>query len=463
MSTVNQEVEIIGISELDDGVTNHRYRVAEYIYLGVKFQILFTDDPPVGYDRENALELEWLEKMEEFEWFEGSELDDEKLRQQNAYMVEIELKIRDIALPFFQKLAPTFQGRRLQHSLPPGLTIPTRAIPAIIDNFYSRLGITIPIPRLPPPERIESVQQHHYPDTIRLELVTLDNKLCLIERTKPFPTDERKAPITPQDLQNAGLGETELSSLTIIPASEVYINHPGFPSARQSNPACIPNTTDQLVCKVISHESRAQILNEIIILYKLSKANLSPEARVPKLRGKFPPPLNPPYSTSLLTHQTHTALISHPKNNIIGFLTTRTPTSYPTLSSVLQHRFDAPNHTVSLAQKEKWLNQLDHTVSELHGVNLIWGDVQPDNIIIDTDDNAWVTEFGRWNSPPWAAEEMRGTKEGDILALGRLRGVLLDTGSETGKGYRQAVEGMMEEYVSAGEYERGREEGGGGG
>jgi len=289
MPAIDQEVEIIGISALgDDGhLTLRESRVAEYIYNSVKFQILITDDRPAGYNRENALELEWLKKIEELEWSEnGHGLDDDNLRLQDAYNEEIELKIRDIALPFFKKLAPTFQGQRHHSSPPPGITIPTRGIPALLDLFYSGLGTTIPIHLLPAPDRIESVQQRAYPDTIRLELVTLDNKLCLIEPTKPFPRDEGKAPITPQELQEVGLGEKELSSLTIIPASDVYANSAGFPFARNSNPACIPNTTDQLVCKIISPDTRAGILNEIATLYKLSKAELSPDARVSKLRGK---------------------------------------------------------------------------------------------------------------------------------------------------------------------------------
>lgn len=287
MPAIHQNVEILGIYSLDDYVPPHPSRVAEYIYDGVKFQVLIAADPSMGYDRENALQIEWLKKMEENEMFEiGEGLSDEELRMQDAYLEELELKILDIALPLFKELAPTFQGRRYQHSLPAGIAIPAPAIPAILDRFYSRLGTTYPIPLLPPPEQFESVQQRHYPDTIRFELVTLDNKLCLIERTEPFPLDEEKAPITPQELKEAGLSEVELSSLTIVPASDVYINRPGFPYARETNPACIPNTTDQLVCKVISPETRTGILKEIVTLYKLSKAGLSPEARVSRLRGR---------------------------------------------------------------------------------------------------------------------------------------------------------------------------------
>jgi hypothetical protein len=43
---------------------------------------------------------------------------------------------------------------------------------------------------------------------------------------------------------------------------------------------------------------------------------------------------------------------------------------------------------------ERWMRQLRATVKRLHRGGVVWGDVNPDNVLVDLRDNAWVVNFG---------------------------------------------------------------------
>lgn len=69
------------------------------------------------------------------------------------------------------------------------------------------------------------------------------------------------------------------------------------------------------------------------------------------------------------------------------------------------------------AEKEKWARQMRATVKRLHDVNLTWGNVKPDNVLIDPNADAWVIDFGGGCVNGWVDQELEGTKEGDLQGL----------------------------------------------
>ncbi|KEZ43305.1 hypothetical protein SAPIO_CDS4749 [Scedosporium apiospermum] len=73
------------------------------------------------------------------------------------------------------------------------------------------------------------------------------------------------------------------------------------------------------------------------------------------------------------------------------------------------------------------LEDSKHTVAELHKNDIIWGDAKPENVLIDEDDNAWVIDFGGGFTSPWVEYENRQSREGDLLALARIREKLLSS------------------------------------
>ncbi|KAK4900948.1 hypothetical protein LTR27_002131 [Elasticomyces elasticus] len=80
------------------------------------------------------------------------------------------------------------------------------------------------------------------------------------------------------------------------------------------------------------------------------------------------------------------------------------------------------------ARKEmfpQWKAEVEGMVTVLHEHDLVWGDVNAGNVVIDEDDRAWVIDFGGLNNPEFVDDELAETKEGDWQGVGRLFGVWL--------------------------------------
>lgn len=73
----------------------------------------------------------------------------------------------------------------------------------------------------------------------------------------------------------------------------------------------------------------------------------------------------------------------------------------------------------------QWIDQLEATLAALHKNGIIWGDVKAENVLIDTDNNAWITDFGGGYTEGWVAKEVAGTVTGDWAGMAELRKLLL--------------------------------------
>lgn len=68
----------------------------------------------------------------------------------------------------------------------------------------------------------------------------------------------------------------------------------------------------------------------------------------------------------------------------------------------------------------KWEKQVTDVVQELHAAGIVWGDVNPMNVVIDDAMDAWVIDFGGMNNIAFVDEEKRETVEGDWQGVKRL-------------------------------------------
>lgn len=68
----------------------------------------------------------------------------------------------------------------------------------------------------------------------------------------------------------------------------------------------------------------------------------------------------------------------------------------------------------------EWIRQVRQTVEALHRNDIIWGDVKPENVLIDRDENAWVLDFGGGWTDGWVSERLHDTKEGDLEGLNNI-------------------------------------------
>lgn len=68
-------------------------------------------------------------------------------------------------------------------------------------------------------------------------------------------------------------------------------------------------------------------------------------------------------------------------------------------------------------ERVTWMSELRKTVGQLHSEDIVWGDVKPQNVVIDPQGQALVVDFGGGHSLPWVDEGLGGTVEGDLQGL----------------------------------------------
>ncbi|KAL5597825.1 hypothetical protein FOBRF1_011618 [Fusarium oxysporum] len=82
--------------------------------------------------------------------------------------------------------------------------------------------------------------------------------------------------------------------------------------------------------------------------------------------------------------------------------------------------YDAVEDNPDPKLRKKWAAQIGKAVHELHKVGGVWGDAKPENILIDKDDNAWITDFEGGYTHGWVDPDKAGTVEGDLQGLQRI-------------------------------------------
>lgn len=82
-------------------------------------------------------------------------------------------------------------------------------------------------------------------------------------------------------------------------------------------------------------------------------------------------------------------------------------------------------------------------VQILHSEGFIWGDVSPNNMIIDEDENVWITDFGGGYTHGWIEPEDMETMKGDLEGLKMLKEYLSDVEPlEDASGCQETEEGL---------------------
>ena len=69
---------------------------------------------------------------------------------------------------------------------------------------------------------------------------------------------------------------------------------------------------------------------------------------------------------------------------------------------------------------DKWTNQIRDAIEYLHGKELVWGDAKPSNVLIHTDGNAVLIDFGGGATKDWVDTENYETYRGDLQGLERI-------------------------------------------
>lgn len=123
--------------------------------------------------------------------------------------------------------------------------------------------------------------------------------------------------------------------------------------------------------------------------YKMiSKADLGPDVHICRLCG----------------------IVQDENGFLMGMLLTYIDHRHRTLQTAV-----APDTPLSL--KQKWASQITTSLNALHEAGIVWGDAKAENILVDTEDNAWITDFGGGYTEGWVQKENAGTAEGDMQGL----------------------------------------------
>lgn len=91
----------------------------------------------------------------------------------------------------------------------------------------------------------------------------------------------------------------------------------------------------------------------------------------------------------------------------------------------LRHIIDFQKDTTSLDVRAKRISQLRYILRELHASGIVWGDAKPDNVLVGTDQNLWLVDFGGGFTQGWVDEDKMESFDGDLQALSRMVDLLL--------------------------------------
>ncbi len=106
------------------------------------------------------------------------------------------------------------------------------------------------------------------------------------------------------------------------------------------------------------------------------------------------------------------------EKNVIGFLTNHVEKQSLLDDFVL---LGPGVDMVMKPMKEKWVNQIEHGIRLIHNAGVVWGDVHPFNIILDKNDDVWLTDFGGGYHLPFVSLDRMETKDGDLEGLEMIR------------------------------------------
>lgn len=106
-------------------------------------------------------------------------------------------------------------------------------------------------------------------------------------------------------------------------------------------------------------------------------------------------------------------VVKDEKNHLIGLLLIYIECDFLTLACAVEP--DTPAST-----KQKWVDQVTGTLTQLHKAGIVWGDAKPDNILIDKNNNAWIIDFGGGYTRGFVEREKAGTIKGDLQGLEKI-------------------------------------------
>ncbi|KAF4944998.1 hypothetical protein FGADI_12257 [Fusarium gaditjirri] len=172
--------------------------------------------------------------------------------------------------------------------------------------------------------------------------------------------------------------------------SEVQICHENVVGPPSDTPRkVLLNNGTIAFLKLARRGDKQALKNELDIYGKIDRAQLDNKSKISRLHG----------------------LVRNNDGVTYGLLLTYIDCKRVTLSCAVK-----PGTEVSL--RERWAAQIRESVSQLHDAGIVWGDVKPDNVLIDVNEDAWLIDFGGGYTEGWVPKTLAGTMEAPPQASG---------------------------------------------
>lgn len=107
---------------------------------------------------------------------------------------------------------------------------------------------------------------------------------------------------------------------------------------------------------------------------------------------------------------------------VVGILLDYIPHEHHNLRALLAG-VDAgaiPPGEATASLRRKWATQIRETLRGLHSLGILWRDIKTDNVLIDTDGDAVVLDFGGGNTMGWVDQDKYGSMEGEEQGLQKI-------------------------------------------
>lgn len=150
----------------------------------------------------------------------------------------------------------------------------------------------------------------------------------------------------------------------------------------------------EIFCCKLAVLGFSNLIREVEVLDELNRVQLHPSSRVPRLRG-----------------------LVGSSGSAIGLLMDYVDASE---QAVPLGYFEKRIEEVTSTRRETWAKQIKDTLNDLHRNGIVWGDAKPNNILLDRNDNIWISDFGGSRTEGWVDVEHRETRQGDEQGLQRI-------------------------------------------
>ncbi|KAI9680739.1 MAG: hypothetical protein M1817_004179 [Caeruleum heppii] len=236
--------------------------------------------------------------------------------------------------------------------------------------------LTSRLPRL----RVMTLQDFYYPPMHRVKLVVDENRLSTALQESRQSVRARNLTMPSRSLAyHRRIPRIKASKVTILTRSR----------SRTDGNCETPEKVrleDGSIKHFIPGDDSSEVLREVKAASHIRAAGLAGKLRVSQL---------------------HSIVMSADSKWIVGVLLDWIP-PYGRL-------VDDPESPVQHGQR--WRDQIVDTVKTLHKHGIMWGNVHPENILIDTHNDAWVLKIGNRSPPVFGDIMVRGAVQSDMMGM----------------------------------------------